>query len=105
MLYGRESKNVLLSLRGRDQSGLHLHALFEAVRAISEYLEQLDMRIEDAEARVEHNQQSRIDLLMKDLSLAKKTLERQTQERRRVVGSCINRHFLSRESKTNGVIR
>jgi hypothetical protein len=43
--------------------------------------------------------------LMKDLSLAKKTLERQTQERRRVVGSCINRHFPSRESKTNSVIR
>jgi transposase len=54
----------------------------KGVRSITEYLEQMDKRIEDAEARVERNQQSRIDLLNKELTLARKTLGRQTEELR-----------------------
>jgi septal ring factor EnvC (AmiA/AmiB activator) len=54
----------------------------KGVRAITEYLEQLDKRIEDAEARVERNQQARNDLLNKELTLARKTLGRQTEELR-----------------------
>lgn len=52
----------------------------KGARAVLHYLEQLDKRIEDAEARVHRSQQAQLDLLSKGLAQAKQTLALQTEE-------------------------
>ena len=52
----------------------------KGARAVLEYLQQLDSRIEDAEARVGRNQQKLILQLSEELDNVKQTLARQTDE-------------------------
>jgi transposase len=48
--------------------------------AVFRYIQQLDQRIEDAEARVPHNQQTLVAQLTKELTRVKATLARKTQQ-------------------------
>ena len=52
----------------------------QGVRAVTRYIELLDQRVEDAEARVERSQQRQIDLLTKSLIKANETIASQKLE-------------------------
>jgi Mg2+ and Co2+ transporter CorA len=49
------------------------------VSAIYSYLQQIEKRVEDAEARVTNSQQAKVERLSKELSSTKRTLVRKSQ--------------------------
>jgi exonuclease VII large subunit len=48
--------------------------------AIFRYLQQIEQRVEDAEARVAHSQQAQVERLAKELALTKRTLATKSQQ-------------------------